>query len=79
MLLLVLTSYLFVQGPRLWAWRNCFLSPKAIPRFRPFSVVRTTQVFIDSLFITMDTPEMKETIQTVITATLILRVVTRRG
>ena len=36
MLLLVLTSYLFVQCPRLWAWR-IFLSPKAIVRFRPFS------------------------------------------
>ena len=45
MLLLVLTSYLFVQGPRLWAWRNFVLSPKAIPRFRPFSIVRPTQVF----------------------------------
>ena len=33
MLLLVLTSYLFVQGPRLWAWHNFFLSPKAIPVF----------------------------------------------
>ena len=37
MLLLVLTSYLFVQCPRLWAWRNFFLSPKAIAHFRPFS------------------------------------------
>ena len=45
MLLLVLTSYLFFQGPRLWAWRNFFLSLKAIPCFRPLSVVRPTQVF----------------------------------
>ena len=36
MLLLVLTSYLFVQCPRLWAWRTFFLSPKAIARFRVF-------------------------------------------
>ena len=27
MLLLVLTSYLFVQGPRLWAWHNFFFCP----------------------------------------------------
>ena len=34
-MLLVLTSYLFVQGPRLWAWHFFFffLSPKAIPSF----------------------------------------------
>ena len=46
MLLLVLTSYLFVQGPRLqlWAW-HFLLSPKAIPRFRPFSLVGPTQAF----------------------------------
>ena len=40
---------------------------------------RSEITFIDSLSIGLDTPEMKETIQTVITATLILRVVTRRG
>ena len=48
MLLLVLTSYLFVQGPglQLWAWHFFFfLSPKAIPRFRPFSLVGPTQAF----------------------------------
>ena len=45
MLLLVLTSYLFVQGPRLWAWHNFFLSLKAIPRFRSFSLVGPNQVF----------------------------------
>ena len=45
MLLLVLTSYLFVQGPRLWAWRNFLVPYRGIPRFRPFSVVRPTQVF----------------------------------
>ena len=47
MLLLVLTSYLFVQSPRLqlWAWHFFFLSPKAIPRFRPFSFVGPTQPF----------------------------------
>ena len=44
MLLLVLTSYLFVQGHCLWACHN-FLSLKAIPRFRPFSLVGPTQVF----------------------------------
>ena len=27
MLLLVLTSYLFVRDPRLWAWHIFFLSP----------------------------------------------------
>ena len=32
-------------GPRLWAWHIFFLSPKAIPRFRPFILVRPTQVF----------------------------------
>ena len=50
MLLLVLTSYryLCVQGPCLWTWHNFFLSPKAIPRFQPFSVVRPTLVFVFS-------------------------------
>ena len=50
MLLLVLTSYLFVQGPRLqlWAWQFFFfffLAPKAIPRFRPFSLIGPTQAY----------------------------------
>ena len=44
MLLLVLTSYLFVQGPRLSAC-GIFLSPNAVSRFRPFSVVLPTLVF----------------------------------
>ena len=42
MLLLVLTSYLFVQGPRLSAC-GIFLSPNAVSRFRPFSVVLPTR------------------------------------
>ena len=33
MLLLVLTSYLFVQGPRLCAWRNVFCPPRLFPDF----------------------------------------------
>ena len=33
MLLLVLTSYLFVQGPRLWAWHNFFCPLRLIPVF----------------------------------------------
>ena len=33
MLLLVLTSYLFVQGPRLWAWHNCFCPLRLFPVF----------------------------------------------
>ena len=33
MLLLVLTSYLFVQGPRLWAWRNFFCPLRLFPVF----------------------------------------------
>ena len=45
MLLLVLTSYLFVQGPRLWARHDIFCPLRAIARFRLFSVVRLTQVF----------------------------------
>ena len=46
MLLLVLTSYLFVQGPRLQLWAgHFFLSPKAIPGFRPFSLIGPTQAF----------------------------------
>ena len=42
MLLLVLTSYLL---SKVLVGGYFFLSPKAIPRFRPFSVVRPTQVF----------------------------------
>ena len=48
MLLLVLASYLFFRGLRLqlWVWHFLFfLSPKAIPRFRPFSLVGPTQAF----------------------------------
>ena len=33
MLLLVLTSYLFVQGPRLWAWHNFFCTLRLFPVF----------------------------------------------
>ena len=33
MLLLVLTSYLFVQCPRLWAWRTFFYPPRLLPVF----------------------------------------------
>ena len=33
MLPLVLTSYLFVQGPRLWVWRNCFCPLRLFPDF----------------------------------------------
>ena len=33
MLLLVLTSYLFVQGPRLMAWRNFFCPLRLFPVF----------------------------------------------
>ena len=33
MLPLVLTSYLFVQGPCLWAWPNFFLSQRLSPVF----------------------------------------------
>ena len=38
MLLLVLTCYLFVQGPRLWAWLNFFdrLASFDLPRFSRF-------------------------------------------
>ena len=37
MLLLLLTSYLFVQGPRLWVWRNLFCSLRLFPVFDPFA------------------------------------------
>ena len=33
MLLLVLTSYLFVQGPLLWAWHNFFCPLRLFPVF----------------------------------------------
>ena len=39
MLLLVLTSYLLVQGPRLWAWHNCFCPLRLFPVFDPLALL----------------------------------------